>query len=64
MDLKGFVDIAIDVGADTLGESMSVLWTYPPRRQDLWEHTAGVLRDAGAYAADRGALMALTTIHY
>ena len=61
MDLRGFLDVALDLGAHTLGVHVGPAGN-PPGRQDLWERTAGVLRDASAHAADRGALIALTTI--
>ena len=61
MDLKGFVDVALDLGADTLGVHVGPSGNAPNRRE-LWEQTAEVLRGASAYAADRGALIALTTI--
>ena len=61
LDLKGFVDVAVDLGADVLGVHVGPSGN-PLRQQGLWDRTADVLRDASAYAAERGALIALTTI--
>lgn len=62
MDLKGFVDVALDLGADSLGVHVGPARGSPRRQRHLWEQTTSALRDASAYAAERGVLIALTTI--
>ena len=62
MDLNGFVDVAIDLGTDSLGVHVGPAGGSPRRQRHLWYRTASVLRDACAYAAERGVLIALTTV--
>lgn len=48
MDLKGFVDVALDLGADSLGVHVGPAGGSPRRQRYLWERTASLLRDASA----------------